>query len=162
MDFFSSSSENLNYSHTQFKAWTACTTLRPRDLSHPFGWRNCSQIFLADTEFCPSKLLCKFFVSINPSHSLAPVWGVCYFLGSVLSQQKFEATEGPVLQLHITIQFYVTTQFYLESKGKYILQSGGHANPKDWKRRKAPWPSFGFPFYMFFSPPPEPALCKLV
>ena len=26
------------------------------------------------------------------------VWGVCNFLDSVSSQQKFEATDGPVLQ----------------------------------------------------------------
>ena len=45
------------------------------------------------------------------------VGGVCNFLGSVLSQQKFEAMAGPVLQLH------VTAQFYLESKGKYILEA---------------------------------------
>ena len=43
------------------------------------------------------------------------VGGVCNFLGSVSSQQKFEATDGSVLQLH------VIPQFYLESKGKYIL-----------------------------------------
>ena len=45
------------------------------------------------------------------------VGGVCNFPGSVLSQQKFEAMDGPVLQLH------VTAQFYLESKGKYILEA---------------------------------------
>ena len=45
------------------------------------------------------------------------VGGVCNFLGSVLSQQKFEAMAGPVLQLH------VTAQFYLESKGQYILEA---------------------------------------
>ena len=43
------------------------------------------------------------------------VGGVCNFLGFVLSQQKSEAMDGPVLQLH------VTAQFYLQSKGKYIL-----------------------------------------
>ena len=44
------------------------------------------------------------------------VRGVCNFLGSVSSQQKFEVTDGPVLQL------CVTAQFYLESKGQYILR----------------------------------------
>ena len=29
------------------------------------------------------------------------VWGVCNFLSSVLSQQKFEAMDGPVLQPHV-------------------------------------------------------------
>jgi len=42
---------------------------------------------------------------------------VCNFLGSVSPQQKFELTDGPVLQPH------VTAQFYLESKGQYILQA---------------------------------------
>ena len=48
------------------------------------------------------------------------VMGVCNFLGSVSSQQKFEARgqllEGPGLQLR------VTAQFYSENKGKYILE----------------------------------------
>ena len=39
-------------------------------------------------------------------------WRVCNFLDSVLSQQKFEAMDGPVLQLCVTAKFYV------ESKGK--------------------------------------------
>ena len=45
------------------------------------------------------------------------VGGVCHFLGSVSLQQKFEATDRPVLQLP------VTAQFYLENKGKYILEA---------------------------------------
>ena len=55
----------------------------------------------------------------------------------------------------------VTAQFYLESKGKYILQAWGHANPKDAKRREAP-AQFWLPFlHVFFPPPPGPAVCKL-
>ena len=39
-------------------------------------------------------------------------------ISSVLSpQQKFEATDGPVLKL------CDIAQFYLESKGKYILEA---------------------------------------
>ena len=53
---------------------------------------------------------------LNPGDGTIYVGGVYNFLSSVLLQQKFEATDGPVLQLH------VTAQFYLESKGKYILQ----------------------------------------
>ena len=51
------------------------------------------------------------------------VGGVCNFLGFVLSQQKFEAMGGPVLQLldGPVLQLHVTAQFYLQSKGKYIL-----------------------------------------
>ena len=45
------------------------------------------------------------------------VGGGYNFLGSVLPQQKFEATDRPVLQL------CVTAQFYLVSKGKYILEA---------------------------------------
>ena len=97
----------------------------------------------------------EFPVSINPSQSLAPLGGVCYFLGSVLSQQKFEATEGPVLQLH------VTTQFCLESKGKYILQLWGMPTQKTQREERPPGPILA-PLFMFFSPPPEPALRKLV
>ena len=48
------------------------------------------------------------------------VGGMCTFLVSVSSQQKFEVidqlSDGPVLQLH------VTAQFYLENKGKYIVK----------------------------------------
>ena len=48
---------------------------------------------------------------LNPSYSTVDVGGVCNFLGSVSSQQKFEVTEqlsdGPVLQLHVTAQFYL-------------------------------------------------------
>ena len=45
------------------------------------------------------------------------VRGVHNFLSSVLLQQKFEATDGLVLQLGIT------AQFYLSSKRKYILEA---------------------------------------
>ena len=48
------------------------------------------------------------------------VWGVCNFLGSVLSQQKFEATD--VSQLSYSPCYSSQTdQSYLENKGKYIL-----------------------------------------
>ena len=53
----------------------------------------------------------------NSVHMGRCVGGVCSFLGSVLLQQKFEATDGPVLQLCVTVQFY------LVSKGKYILEA---------------------------------------
>ena len=53
----------------------------------------------------------------NLRHSTIYVRGECNFLCSVLLQQKFEATDGPVLQPR------VTAQFYLVSKGKYILEA---------------------------------------
>ena len=40
---------------------------------------------------------------------------VCNFLGSLSLQQKFEATDGPVLQLRDI------PQVYLANKGKYTL-----------------------------------------
>ena len=65
---------------------------------------------------------------LNPSHGTIDVRGVCNFLGSVSSQQKFEGTDGPVLKPCVVspdgpvLQPHVTAQFYLESKGKYILE----------------------------------------
>ena len=93
--------------------------------------------------------------------------GECNILGSVSSQQKYEATDVKALcvsQLSAR-QCYSsrTDQFYLENKGKYILEASGHADPKDAERRERapPLPQpFGSSFYMFF-PPPGPALCKL-
>ena len=105
------------------------------------------------------------WVAISP---YGTVWGVCDFLSSVSLQQKFEAMDRPVLRLRVissyepALQLCITAQFYLESKGKYILKAWGLANPKDMKRRESsPPPNFDSSFYMFFSPPPGPALCKL-
>ena len=61
---------------------------------------------------------------LNPSYHTIYVQGVCNFLGSVLPQQRFEATDGPALQLR------VTAQFYLASKGKYILKLIGWPTQK--------------------------------
>ena len=50
---------------------------------------------------------------------------MCDFLGSVSSQQKFEAMDVKALsvsQLSTVLQLRVTAQFYLENKGKYILE----------------------------------------
>ena len=66
-----------------------------------------------------------------------------------------------------------TDQFYLENKGKYILEAWGHAEPKDAKRierqrqrvgahrreRETPGPLAAL--FIYFSPSPGPALCKL-
>ena len=63
------------------------------------------------------------------------VLGECNCLGSVLSQQKFEATD--VSQLSYSPCYSSRTdQSYLENKGKYILEVCGHADPKDTKRRE--------------------------
>ena len=50
------------------------------------------------------------------------VGGVCNFLGSVSSQQKFEAMDVKSLR-QIMSQLCITAQFYLENKGKYILET---------------------------------------
>ena len=65
---------------------------------------------------------------LNPSYSTVDVGGVCNFLGSVSSQQKFEVTDVKALcvsQLsdRSVLQLRVTAQFYLENKGKYILKT---------------------------------------
>ena len=58
---------------------------------------------------------------------LGNVRGVCNFLGSVSSQQKFEAMDIKTLstsQLSDSPCYSSwTDQFYLENKGKYILQA---------------------------------------
>ena len=88
---------------------------------------------------------------LNPSHGTRYVRGVCNFLSSVLRQERFEMAD----------QCYssVTAQFYSASKGKHILEAGGPADPTDAKRREAP-AQFRL-LFLCFSPPPEPALCKL-
>ena len=67
---------------------------------------------------------------LNPSHSTIDVRGVCNFLGSVSSQQKFEAMDIKALRQTLSqlsdrpvLQLLVTAQFYLENKGKHILEA---------------------------------------
>ena len=81
---------------------------------------------------------------------------MCNFLGSVLSQQKFEVMDRPELQLlgrpvpqlsgGPGLQLCVTAQFYLENKGKYIL----HDDPKDAKRRERETPGTLAPLFICF------------
>ena len=65
--------------------------------------------------------------------------GVCNFLSSVSSQQKFEAMDQPYSPWTDCVttlrQISVTAQFNLENEGKYILKALGHADPKDVKKR---------------------------
>ena len=98
--------------------------------------------------------------------------GECNLLGSVSSQQRFEARDVEALgvsQLSDSPCYsFWTDQFYLENKGKYILEAWGHANLKDVKRRERenerknecahagkrhPTPALWLLFYMFFSSP---------
>ena len=81
---------------------------------------------------------CDFILCLRSQY----VRGVCNFLGSVSPQQKFEASDGPELQL------LVTAQFYLASKGKYIRKSceGGLTQKM---RRKAPGSILASLFILF-------------
>ena len=107
--------------------------------------------------------------------------GECNFLGSVLSQQRFEAMDDKALgasQLSDSPCYSsVTDQFYLENKGKYILEAWGHARPKDAKRRERErerdrehmrrgekergTPALWLLFFMLFFLPLGTALCTL-
>ena len=66
--------------------------------------------------------------------------GECNFLGSVSSQQRFEAMDIKALgasQLSDSPCYSsLTDQFYLENKEKYVLKAWGHAHPKDEKERE--------------------------
>ena len=133
-------------------------------LSLPLCW-----VFLVFSFHCGSShqvglLLCSASASrsraevvsakLNPGNGTIYVRGVYNLLGSVLLQQKFEAMDGPVLQLRVTAQFYLT------SKGSYILEVRGLATKKTQREEKPP-AQFWLLFLYASSPPPEPALCKL-
>ena len=133
-------------------------------LSLPLCW-----VFLVFSFHCGSShqvglLLCSASASREPSwgsfsqvksgNGTIYVRGVYNFLGSVLLQQKFEAMDGPVLQLRVTAQFHLT------SKGSYILEVRGLATKKTQREEKPP-AQFWLLFLYASSPPPEPALCKL-
>ena len=95
----------------------------------------CSEV----AQSCPT--LCNPMDCSPPSSSVRGIlqarileWVAISFL-TALGPPLLQLSDGPVLQLH------VTAQFYLESKGKYILEVWGHADPKDMKReRETPGP----------------------
>ena len=66
--------------------------------------------------------------------------GECDHLGSVLSQQRFQATDIKALgesQLSDSPCYSSRTdQFDFENKRKYILEAWGHADSEDAKRRE--------------------------
>ena len=78
------------------------------------------------------------------------VGGMCNFLGSVLPQQKSVVTD----------RSSVTAQFYWQAK-ENISSRCESRQPKRWEEKRNPQLKFSSSFYMFFSPPSEPALCKL-
>ena len=84
---------------------------------------------------------------LNLRNDTKDVGGVFNFPSFASLQQKFEAAD----------QCYssVTALFYLARKGKYILEVGGWADPKDKRRDHSK-----LALLFGFSPPPEPARCK--
>ena len=78
-----------------------------------------------------------------------------FVISSVLScrNKNLKQLDRPALQPldRPVLQLFVTAQFYLQSKGKYILEAWGHANPKDMKRREAPAHFWVLFLYAFFS-----------
>ena len=128
---------------------------------------------------------------LNLSHGTRDVGGVCNFLGSVLPQQKFELTDEPVLQLSVTAWFVLrecvissvlschskTLKQLINQCYSSVLQlsfiwqakentSSRHEGGPTQKTRREEKPEAQFCLlfsyiYIFFSPPPEPAQCKL-
>ena len=85
---------------------------------------------------------------LNPRNSTIDVIGVCNFLGSVLLQQKFEAMDGPVLQL----------SFIWHAKENTFLRCEGRLTQKTQKQER-PEAQFWLLLLHVFPPSPEP--CKL-
>ena len=76
---------------------------------------------------------------LNPSNGTIDVMGVCNFLGSVLLQQKFEATDGPVLQLSFIWQVKENTSLRCEGRLTQRLE-----------KKRDQRPNFGSFYCMFF------------
>ena len=79
------------------------------------------------------------------------VGGVCNFLGFVLSQQKFEATDGQCYSSWMGQCYSSMLQLSLVYKVKENTSLGCEGMPTQnrW-REESPWPNFGSSFYMFF------------
>ena len=109
--------------------------------------------WLFSNVYLSSISLISAFIFIISFHLLDFVGGVCNFLGSVSLKQKFETTDGPMLQSCVislyrpVLQLRVTAQFYLASKGKYILEAWGQADPKE---KTPPGPILALLFICFF------------
>ena len=117
----------------------------------------------------------------------AGITGLCNFLGSVLSQQKFEEmvvkafrqnmsqfSDRPCYSSQVSDsvialgQISVIALFYLENKLKYVFEAWGHADPKDAKKKREHARTHGrenigllIPVSMFFSPHPGSTLHKM-
>ena len=79
------------------------------------------------------------------------VGGVCNFLGFVLSQQRFEATDGQCYSSWMGQCYSSMLQLSLVYKIKENTSLGCEGMPAQNRRREeSPWPNFGSSFYMFF------------
>ena len=92
----------------------------------------------------------KFEGTDGPVLQLSIGQGVCNFPSSVSLQQKFEATDGPDLQLSFIWQ---------AKENASSRQMVGCS--KRYKEKRGQWFNFGFSFYILFFSSPEPALCNL-
>ena len=102
-----------------------------------------------------SPLDCKEIQCVHPKGNQSWVFigslrGVYNFLGSVSPQQKFKATDGPVLQL----------SFIWQAKENTSSRCEGGWTQKTWGEER-PTAQFWLLLLYVFSPPSEPALCKL-
>ena len=89
------------------------------------------------------------------------VVGVCKFLSSVLLQQKFEEADQCYSLVATQFKWQSSVSAWLHSvlfgkQRKIYPQVVRAGQPKRRERL-----NFGSSFYVFFSPPSEPALCKL-
>ena len=105
-------------------------------------------------------------IGVSASASVLPVvGGECNFLGSVLSQQKFEATDQRYRPRtdHVTAlgQISVIAPLYLENKGNTSSRHEGMLTQKTWREEREPERPLALwlLFLYVFSLPPGPALC---
>ena len=114
-------------------------------------------ITASSTQCCDNRCLATEHISLVGScflvlisKTILLVNGGCNFLGSVLPQQKFEVTDGPVLQLSFICQAKENTSSRREGRLTQKTRREGRQETQFWLF-----------LLCFFSPPPEPALCKL-
>ena len=94
------------------------------------------------------------YICVSKNH-ISFVRGVCNFLSSVSSQQKFEVTDGTVLQPHVissdgpVLQFHVTAVLFKKQR-KIHPRGMRTGRPKRCKEKRSPQLNFGSSFYMFF------------
>ena len=94
------------------------------------------------------------YICVSKNH-ISFVRGVCNFLSSVSSQQKFEVTDGPVLQPHVicsdgpVLQFHVTAVLFRNQRKihPWGMRTG---RSKRCKEKRKPQLNFGSSFFTCF------------